>query len=72
MVVYGLRLSVMEEYIRMEFPGFLQLWYMDDFIMSGACANLLPDIAIIEELGSAPGFYLESNKSQFLRDPGVT
>ena len=62
----------MEERIRTEFPGFIQSWYSDDFSTAGSCANILPAIVRNEELGTARGFYLESEKSEFVWSSGVT
>ena len=54
----------------MDFPGFLQSWYADDFSMAGAGANILPAIARIEDLGPDHGFYLESGKITICVGPG--
>ena len=55
----------MVEQIRMEFHGFLQSWYTDDFSTAGAGANLLPFIKHIQELGPSRGLYLESENHNF-------
>ena len=59
MVLYVLSLYVLVEHIRIEFPGFLQSCYADDFITVGKGANLLPAISYIEELVPAHCFCLD-------------
>ena len=62
MVLYGMRLSVLVEQIWWEYPGFLQLWYSDDFSTAGADAHLKPAIACIEALGPACGLFIGQEK----------
>ena len=59
-VLYGLSLFVMAEQIWMDFPGFLQSWYADEFIMKVTGTNIMPSILRIGELGPVRGFYLKS------------
>ena len=70
MVIYGLILSVLVDYIRGEYPVFLQSWYADDFITSGA--HIKPAIACIDSLSLACGFFLGPEKSRFVISPGVS
>ena len=61
-VLYGLRLSVLVEQIWWEYPGFLQLWYSDDFSTAGVDAHLKPAIACIEALGPACRLFIGQEK----------
>ena len=62
MVLYGLRLYVLVEQILWEYPGFLQLWYADDFSTAGTYAHLKPAIFCIEALGPAHGLFIGQEK----------
>ena len=72
MVIYVIIMYVLAEQIRWDYPGLLQSWYADDFSMAGARSHLKPAIFRAESLGSACGFYLRPEKSQFVQYPGVS
>ena len=67
MAIYGIRLYVLVEQIREEYPIFLKSCYADDFRMAGAVVHLKHDIYCIKALGPTHSFFLETEKSQFLR-----
>ena len=67
MAIYGIRLYVLVEQIREEYPIFLKSCYADDFRMAGAVAHLKHYIYCIKALGPTHSFFLETEKSQFLR-----
>ena len=64
--LYGMILSVLVDEIRCEYPVFLQSLYSDDFSMADLGTHIKPDIACIEALGPAHGFFIGPGKSQFL------
>ena len=48
MVLYGMILFFMVDKIQVNYPGYLQSWCVDDFILEGACAHIKPAIDHIE------------------------
>ena len=46
--------------------------YSGELITAGACAHLESAITRMEALGLAHGFFLELEKSQFVKSPGVS
>ena len=72
MVLYGLIMSVLAEKFRGSYPRFFQSWYSGDFVTVGSGSHIKPTIYRFEPLGTAFGFFLETYKSQFVRDLGVS
>ena len=63
MVLYWLRLYVIVEQIWWEYPGFLQLWYSDDFSTAGTDAHLKPAIACMRTWGLHMDYLLEKRNN---------
>ena len=70
MVIYGLIVAVLADQIQGEYPGLLQPSCVDNFGTGGAGNHIKPDIVRVEALGPARGFFLEPDKSQFVRAQG--
>ena len=63
MVIYGMRLSVLEDQIRGEYPILFQSWYTDKSSLESAGAHIKPVISRIEALGTACYFFIKPDKT---------
>ena len=69
MVLYGLALLPLSEYLRKEVPDVLQPWYADDCMLVGKASHIDKALGLIKERGEPRGYLAEPNKSLVACNP---
>ena len=69
MLLYGVALVPMAEFLLVEVPELPQSFYADDASIVGAPKDIAKAMSILQEAGPARGYHLEPEKSYLIGEP---